>query len=103
MTDASVTASAVICITMLIERVRQSPDLDAAAELALVVERAIAEPRRTVSAAFKLGRRGGNQPHRAERQRQRDSAIRQIGETLPAQGVEERARSIEVMLKRYAA
>jgi hypothetical protein len=56
-------------------------DLAAVRDLVDLVERALANPDRTVAAAFGLRRRGGKPARRTELRRERDSALRAFAQT----------------------
>jgi hypothetical protein len=85
----------------LIIRARQH-DPDAAVALADLVEGALADPGRRVSAAFKIRHKGGEAKSRADRRGLRDEALRELAELTGADLLlEQQAQEILRKTRRY--
>lgn len=79
-------------------------DLAAVRELVDLVERAFANPDRTVAAAFGLRRRGGEPAWRTELRRERDSALRAFAQMqLGGMSLGQQSRHIRRELLRTGA
>ena len=102
MSDASITAAAVICIPKLIDRVQHSNDPDAR-ELADRVAQAIKQPDRRVGAALLPKKRGGRAPPLLERIQERDRAICELTELQPGKTRNARIQAARSKQARYAA